>query len=144
MKTILLLLLTILCLPLRAGFVVIEWDEPEIAVLDRYAVWVRPVGETEWTWHLSPIATTTRVEGLAAGQWECQVTTVYEGYHSEPSNTIILSIPEVGPGPPVNLQQKKLAAIESSEDLQTWAPVVYVDLPADAPRAFYRLAFFSP
>lgn len=134
MKSLLALLL--LCLPLCAATVELEWDDPENAAgsVQRYGVYLK-TGDGEFVQVGSSITRQYLFQALAPGNYQARVTAVSaEGLQSLPSNTITFTAPAA----PANLRIK--IALEVSDDLQTWQTVA-VHYAPEAQRRFYRLAF---
>lgn len=127
----------LLCLPLRASLVPLEWDAsttPDVS----YAVFTSQEGsEPEWRVTVSTLA--VNLGSLTPGKYDVYVTAVLNGVHSAPSNTIVVEVPEPPTGPVERFR------VEGSSDLIEWevtGNIIEADLTER--RKFYRLLWASP
>jgi hypothetical protein len=132
MKTALALI--ILCLTTAASLIPLEWDAPEGGVAEGYAVWVSKDGGA-FTWNQSIASLQADITGLAPGTYDIYVTATLLGVHSDPSNTLRVTIP-AGPS---NLRTRGIALM-GSPDMLNWHVVAFYEVPDDE-RAFYKIAF---
>ena len=125
---------------LRAGMAPVIWDA-SFPPAEAYAVWIREAGTQPWIWRVTSSQPEARLEGLTPGIWEVQVTAIYGDYHSDPTNTITLTVPEFLPAPQ-NLRPGHRVDLQISNDMNHWVAVASVPVP-DADRLFARAVFVN-
>jgi hypothetical protein len=135
MKTALALI--IICLTAQASIVPLEWTPTEEGGEDRYAVWVCPVGGS-FEWKLTVASLQADITGLAPGAYSMYITAVFDGVHSDPSNTIQIFIP----GAPKGLIARGTpgVALKASSDMEVWSTIdTYYLLGVE--HQFFKLEF---
>jgi hypothetical protein len=135
MKAILSIFFAFVCAT-QASLIPLEWDAPDGGGAEGYAVWVS-TGGGPFEWKLSIATLQADLTGLAPGTYAVYVTATLAGVHSDPSNTINVTIP----AGPKNLKTRGIALMESA-DLMNWHAVAFYDVPEGEHR-FYKVEFAS-
>jgi hypothetical protein len=136
MKTALALIIA-LCLSAQASIVPLEWTPTDEGGEDGYAVWVCPAGGS-FEWKLTVASLQADITGLAPGSYSMYVTAVFDGVHSDPSNTIQIFIP----GAPKGLIARGTpgVALKASSDMEVWSTIdTYYLLGVE--HQFFKLEF---
>jgi hypothetical protein len=137
MKTALALIIALISLTAQASIVPIGITPTAEGGEDGYAVWVCPEGGT-FDWKLTVASLEADITGLPPGRYAMYVTAVFDGVHSDPSNTIQIFIP----GAPKGLIARGTpgVALKASSDMEVWSTIdTYYLLGVE--HQFFKLEF---